>query len=137
MVGQTAGGALAGGILLGIWGKERAITYVPEIPPIHVIRLLLNPPLMQPHTKTAYLLLLLVSVVAAAGTTHPRPTPARSTSTRPLPPLSSSSWPLASVSTLAKQPCLAPGWALCWSAHHWGWCPLPPAESSLAMLGRR
>lgn len=73
------------------------------------------------YTHTAYSLLLLVSVAAAAGTTHRRPTPARSTSTRPLPPLSSSSWPLASVSILAKQPCLAHEWVLRSSAHRWGW----------------
>jgi glycerol uptake facilitator-like aquaporin len=38
MTGQTIGGALAGGILLGIWGRERAVAYV--ISPEHVIQLL-------------------------------------------------------------------------------------------------
>jgi hypothetical protein len=49
MIGQTAGGALAGGILLGIWGKERAIAYVYTKSPKHVIYLA-----FQPHAKTAY-----------------------------------------------------------------------------------
>lgn len=52
MVGQTAGGALAGGILLGIWGKERAIAYV------HQPRTRNPSCFSKPCTQTAYLFLL-------------------------------------------------------------------------------
>lgn len=52
MVGQTAGGALGGGILLGIWGKERAIAYVHQISQ-HLIHLAFEASYLD-STKTAY-----------------------------------------------------------------------------------